>query len=80
MLAFCDGKTVRAMLPSQDHKRLLDGDQGANTGGMGAYCPCPLLSEKQLKEVEEKILKKTVDGLNKEGKNGIPFVGEVLEG
>ncbi|XP_034242450.1 trifunctional purine biosynthetic protein adenosine-3 isoform X2 [Thrips palmi] len=80
VLGFCDGKTVKAMLPAQDHKRLLDGDQGPNTGGMGAYCPCPLLNEKELKEVEESILKKTIDGLNKEGKAGIPFVGVLYAG
>lgn len=61
------------MLPAQDHKRLLDGDRGLNTGGMGAYCPCPLLNEQELKEVEENILKKTIDGLNKEGTT---FIGK----
>lgn len=66
---------MKAMLPAQDHKRLLDGDKGLNTGGMGAYCPCPLLNDKQLKEVEESILQKTVNGLQKDGKQGIPFVG-----
>lgn len=66
---------MKAMLPAQDHKRLLDGDRGSNTGGMGAYCPCPLLNDKQLREVERDILQRTVDGLKKEGKNGIPFIG-----
>lgn len=80
VLGFCDGKTVRAMLPAQDHKRLLDGDRGSNTGGMGAYCPCPLLNEKELLEVEENILQKTMDGLNKEGKKGIPFIGVLYAG
>ena len=41
LLSFSDGLTVRPMLPSQDHKRALDGDLGLNTGGMGAYAPVP---------------------------------------
>lgn len=72
VLAFCDGSTVKAMLPAQDHKRIFDGDQGPNTGGMGAYCPCPLLSEKELHSVKTGILQRTLDGLKKEG---IRYVG-----
>ena len=61
------------MLPAQDHKRLKDGDQGGNTGGMGAFCPCALLTDAQLREIEETILKRAVEGLKKEG---LPFVGK----
>jgi phosphoribosylamine--glycine ligase/phosphoribosylglycinamide formyltransferase/phosphoribosylformylglycinamidine cyclo-ligase len=63
------------MLPSQDHKRHKDGDVGANTGGMGAYCPCPLISESELAVVRDKVLQKAVDGLKMEG---IPFTGKTL--
>lgn len=73
VLAFCDGNTVRAMLPAQDHKRIYDGDKGPNTGGMGAYCPCPLLSEKDLRAIEIGILQRTVDGLKQEG---IKYIGK----
>lgn len=73
VLAFCDGNTVRAMLPAQDHKRIYDGDKGPNTGGMGAYCPCPLLTEKDLRAVETGILQRTLDGLKQEG---IKYIGK----
>ncbi|XP_047110551.1 trifunctional purine biosynthetic protein adenosine-3 isoform X2 [Schistocerca piceifrons] len=77
VLAFSDGNTVRAMLPSQDHKRLKNNDEGPNTGGMGAYCPCPLISAKELQMVEEKVLQRAVDGLRKEN---TPFVGVLYAG
>ena len=64
------------MLPSQDHKRHLDGDTGANTGGMGAYCPCPFISESQLLAVRDEVLQKTVDGLREEK---TPFIGKLIK-
>lgn len=67
VLGFSDGNTVSVMLPSQDHKRLKDGDEGPNTGGMGAYAPCPLLSDSDMEIVTEKIIKKTIQGLKSEG-------------
>jgi phosphoribosylamine--glycine ligase len=60
--ALCDGKTAKLFPTSQDHKRVLDGDHGLNTGGMGAYSPTPFLSEAQLTEVGKKILEPWVRG------------------
>jgi phosphoribosylamine---glycine ligase len=75
--ALCDGKTARLFPTSQDHKRALDGDQGLNTGGMGAYSPTPFLSETQLAEVGRKILEPWVRGCAAEG---IVFKGILYPG
>ncbi|XP_070170222.1 trifunctional purine biosynthetic protein adenosine-3 [Polyergus mexicanus] len=77
VLAFTDGKTVVPMMPVQDHKRIFNKDVGPNTGGMGAYCPCPLLSETEYEQVKVNVLQKTVDGLRREN---IPFVGVLYAG
>nr|CAI5870272.1 unnamed protein product [Callosobruchus analis] len=77
VLAFCDGGTIIPMLPAQDHKRIFDNDLGPNTGGMGAYCPCPLLDHDQLKYVQTDILERTVKGFKKEN---IKFVGVLYAG
>jgi phosphoribosylamine--glycine ligase len=77
LMAFTDGKTVIPMLPAQDHKRLLDGDQGPNTGGMGAYAPAPIFTAELMNEAVESILKPAVNGLRSEG---IPFVGVLYAG
>uniref|UniRef100_A0A8C5WUF8 ATP-grasp domain-containing protein n=1 Tax=Laticauda laticaudata TaxID=8630 RepID=A0A8C5WUF8_LATLA len=76
-LCFTDGITVAPMPPAQDHKRLMDGDQGPNTGGMGAYCPAPQLSEDLLLKIRNSILQKTIDGMRKEG---IPYIGVLYAG
>uniref|UniRef100_A0A8C1YWN5 Trifunctional purine biosynthetic protein adenosine-3 n=1 Tax=Cyprinus carpio TaxID=7962 RepID=A0A8C1YWN5_CYPCA len=76
-LCFSDGVTVSPMPPVQDHKRLLDGDQGPNTGGMGAYCPTPQVSEEVLQEIQTSVLQKTVDGMRAEG---TPYVGVLYAG
>ena len=67
VLAFTDGKKIVPMIAAQDHKRLLDGDEGVNTGGMGAYAPAPVVTPEIMAKVEEKILKPTIDALNAEG-------------
>ncbi|ETN61567.1 phosphoribosylamine-glycine ligase [Anopheles darlingi] len=77
VLAFVDSRTVRVMLPAQDHKRLQDQDQGPNTGGMGAYCPCPLIKPTELELVVREVLQRAVDGLRKEG---IPYQGVLYAG
>ncbi len=60
--ALCDGKTAKMFPTSQDHKRALDGDQGLNTGGMGAYSPAPFLAKAQLTEAETAIFGKWLKG------------------
>ncbi|KAM7132557.1 trifunctional purine biosynthetic protein adenosine-3 [Molossus nigricans] len=79
-LCFTDGRTVAPMPPAQDHKRLLDGDRGPNTGGMGAYCPAPQVSKDLLQRITNTILQRTVDGMQQEGTpyTGILYAGIML--
>ncbi|XP_025933443.1 trifunctional purine biosynthetic protein adenosine-3-like isoform X1 [Apteryx rowi] len=66
-LCFTDGVTVASMPPAQAHKRLLDGDQGPNTGGMGAYCPVPQVPEVLLEKISDAILQHVIDSMRQEG-------------
>ena len=75
-LAFCDGKTAVLMPAAQDHKRALDGDQGLNTGGMGAYSPAPCVTPDLQKEIEAMCIK-TVE---KMAERGTPYVGCLYAG
>ena len=77
ILAFSDGNIIVPMVSSQDHKRALDGDEGLNTGGMGTFSPSLIYTKAVASEFEEKILKKTCDGLKKEG---IVFKGVIYFG
>ena len=77
LLAFSDGTTVKPMVPSQDHKRALDGDLGPNTGGMGAYAPVPVCPAEMITELVRIALQPAVDGLREEG---CPFVGVLYGG
>lgn len=80
VLAFVDKNNVQMMLPAQDHKRLKEKDEGPNTGGMGAYCPCPLISAQHLELVKREVLQKAVDGLRKENIKycGVLYAGLML--
>lgn len=72
LLYFCDGYTVRALPPAQDHKRVGDNDTGPNTGGMGAYAPAPCFTADLAEQVMHKIVLPTVRGMRQDGN---PFVG-----
>ena len=80
ILAFVDGETIIPMVSAQDHKRVFDGDQGPNTGGMGAYSPAPIVTEKLNTEILEKILKPTVTALQKMGivYKGVLYAGLMI--
>ncbi|MEX0979120.1 MAG: phosphoribosylamine--glycine ligase, partial [Pirellulales bacterium] len=56
VLAITDGRTILTLPPAQDHKRAYDGDTGPNTGGMGAYCPAPVIDDEMLHLIEEQVL------------------------
>lgn len=77
LMAFTDGISVVPMIPAQDHKRLLDGDRGPNTGGMGAYAPAPVLTAELVNEAVESVLQPAVNGLRDVG---TPFVGVLYAG
>lgn len=77
VLAFTDGKTVVPMPPARDHKRLLDGDRGPNTGGMGAYAPVDDLSSDDLTRIAETILRPAVAAM---AARGTPYVGVLYAG
>jgi len=76
-LAFTDGKTMKPMITSCDHKRAFDNDEGLNTGGMGTFSPAPFYGEKTEKEVMEKIMLPTMNAMNAEGRTfkGVLYFG-----
>ncbi len=77
LMAFCDGNCIVPMAVAQDHKKIYDGDEGPNTGGMGTYAPVPFVSSGELQELQEKILEPTLQGLQKEA---IDFKGIIYAG
>lgn len=68
VLAFTDGKCVKPMVSSMDHKRALDGDKGLNTGGMGTVSPNPYYTQEVAKECMDKIFIPTINAMNNEGR------------
>ena len=77
MFAICDGDDYILLQAAQDHKRLLDNDEGPNTGGMGAYAPTPLVDEELYQKVKDRVIVPTLDGMKKEGApfEGVLFIG-----
>ena len=80
IIALCDGKTIKPLASSQDHKRALDGDLGPNTGGMGAYSPAPVVTDAMWKIIDEKVLQPFLKGVQKDGLNfrGIIYAGLMI--
>ena len=80
IFALCDGEKLIVLPPAQDHKRLLEGDKGPNTGGMGAYAPAPLINQQDLQDLTELILVPTLKGLKKKKINyiGVIYAGLML--
>jgi phosphoribosylamine---glycine ligase len=79
-MVFSDGEAIVPMVPSQDHKALLEADQGPNTGGMGAYSIDAILSDSQRGQVLDKIIRPTIEGLKREGRpyQGVLYAGLML--
>jgi phosphoribosylamine--glycine ligase len=82
LFALCDGKDFKLLPAVQDHKRLLDGDKGPNTGGMGAYAPTPLIDDDMYEEIKQKICIPTLKGMQEEEApyKGVLFIGLMLVG
>lgn len=80
VLSFCDGKTIKIMSSSQDHKRAGDGDTGLNTGGMGTFSPSPFYTDEVDEFCKKYIYQATVDAMAKEGRafKGVIFFGLMI--
>ena len=76
-MVLCDGKHVAALATSQDHKRLQDGDEGPNTGGMGAYSPAPVVTAEVHARAMREVILPTIRGMDKDG---IPYTGFLYAG
>ena len=80
VFAICDGKEYVVLPAAQDHKRLLDNDEGPNTGGMGAYAPTPLVNDDIYRKLEERVIEPTLRGMEAEGMpfSGVLFIGVMV--
>lgn len=80
-MVLCDGKNVAALATSQDHKRLLDGDEGPNTGGMGAYSPAPVVTAQVHARAMREVILPTIRGMDKDGINytGFLYAGLMID-
>jgi len=76
-MVLCDGKNVAVLATSQDHKRLLDGDEGPNTGGMGAYSPAPVVTAEVHARAMREVILPTIRGMDKDG---ITYTGFLYAG
>jgi phosphoribosylamine---glycine ligase len=81
-IAFTDGNTILPLPTSQDHKAVLDGDRGANTGGMGAYSPAPVVTEDLHRQVMDQVMLPTVKAMAAEGRpyKGVLYAGLMIDG
>ncbi len=77
VFAICDGKDYVVLPAAQDHKRLLNDDEGPNTGGMGAYAPTPLVNDEIYRKLNERVIEPTLKGMEAEG---MPFTGVLFIG
>ncbi|MEA3455875.1 MAG: phosphoribosylamine--glycine ligase [Campylobacterota bacterium] len=77
VFAICDGKDYVVLPAAQDHKRLLNNDEGPNTGGMGAYAPTPLVNDEIYRKLNERVIEPTLEGMKAEG---MPFTGVLFIG
>jgi phosphoribosylamine---glycine ligase len=80
ILAITDGVTIRPLLPAQDHKRIGEGDTGANTGGMGAYAPAPLVTPELMARIQQEVLEPAIATLSKRGIDyrGVLYAGLMI--
>jgi len=80
VFAICDGKDYVVLPAAQDHKKLLNGDKGPNTGGMGAYAPTPLVNDEIYRKLDERVIIPTLEGMKAEGMpfKGVLFIGVMV--